>query len=105
MRAATRSRKCAARRSGAAALGAREARRRSALGGARPAGASRGEERVAGSHPLLRFRNALAAMRACWSFRTQSGNLYSSALGLIAVSRVPDKNVFPDVFIIVFSLW
>lgn len=36
-RAATRGRKCAAPRSGAAALGAREVRGRSALGGARPA--------------------------------------------------------------------
>lgn len=52
VQAATRSRKCAARRSGADALGAREVRGKSALGGARPGWLRGGEGRRFPSTPL-----------------------------------------------------
>lgn len=65
VRAATRSRKCAAPRSGAAALGAREVRGRSVLGGARSPGLAAGRRgsqvRIHSSGSLMRWLRCVPA--------------------------------------------
>lgn len=71
------------------------------------AGAGRGEERGADSHALTPQspNRAGCGARLVGAPDPKSRKLYSSAFGLIVMSRFPDENVFPDVFVLFVLLF